>query len=322
MNLLSNGYIWLLPERHASRATFDTLQQNGLNVIESIGYVPVFSRGYTHETNIPEKYLSSQYPLVINVRNPYIQAVSLWRLNQTIAVRPHATVRNPFPDTNDRMPLLFDEILEGEDGTGLTKVYLNEPPLCKTFNEWVHCINEKDSNKFNRNSNPHKLPNKEPDYVVKVENLKEDLLKIPGITKVSTANPCTAQYFTTVMKYIIINYAINGKLDNDYFIKFIESNKKVSNALFNAKPKTYPQLLLKKTYKQLQMLPTDKLQTFIKNYFIVPEGFAEKTKLIDLYQLFSNEWKSFYNQELADIVYEDRKEWFIKFGYDRDSWKS
>lgn len=334
MNLLSNGYIWLLPGRAASRTTYDTLKLNGIDVVKTNGYVPPFSRQYTHEINVPEEHLNK--PIIMNVRNPYFQVFSLWRLAQTVAVRPFATTNNPFPDTLDKLPIWFDEVKNGEDGTNAVKTYLTLPPQCLTFSEWLKCTTESTLDlskepdhvvqleylrKFSRSSLPYNLPAKDPDYVVHIENYKEDMLKIPFIKKLSTSNPCTAQYGSTILKYVALNLALSDEYNTDYFVKFIESNTKVFNALFKVTPKTYPQVQLKKLYQQLKEIPDDKLKTFLRNFLIVPEGFKEKMKLIDLYTLFSDDWKSFYTQELADIVYNGRPEWFTKFGYDKDSWK-
>lgn len=41
----------------------------------------------------------------------------------------------------------------------------------------------------------------------------------------------------------------------------------------------------------------------------------------DEYEGQFQKFKRFYNQEIADIVYDNMKEYFIKFGYDKDSWK-
>ena len=41
----------------------------------------------------------------------------------------------------------------------------------------------------------------------------------------------------------------------------------------------------------------------------------------DEYEGQFQKYQRYYNQEIADIVYDNMKQYFIKFGYDKDSWK-
>ena len=41
----------------------------------------------------------------------------------------------------------------------------------------------------------------------------------------------------------------------------------------------------------------------------------------DTSQLYLTDWQYYYTQELADIVYNHKKEHFKVFGYSKDSWK-
>jgi len=320
MNFLSNDHIWLLPPRTGSRATFDTMHLNGINIVQTNGHTFAGARPYTHALEIPEEY--SKYPVIVNVRNPYTLVFSQWKLAQSLAIRPYS----PYLDILDKMPLWFDEVKNGEDGTTATKVYLSNPPVLDSFKDWMKISkNKKIAQKYVDDGKvvlykPKKLPEK-IDYIVRLENYKEDILKVPGVTKLNTTNPCTTQYNSTLLKYVIVCLTLFDNYNTNYFTSFIESNPKIYNAIFKTTPKSYSQIQLKKLYGQLKEIPDNKLKTFLRNFFIVPDGFKEKVKLIDLYTLYSEDWRSFYTQELADMVYENMQEWFERFNYDRDSWK-
>lgn len=309
MNILNNNIGWILPERCATRATYDTIKQNGLYIKNTLGFTPPHSRGYTHETN----QLVASMPFAINVRNPYAQAVSLWRLHQSISLQ---SFYSPYSELDTKLTIMLDELKEGSTGKDINKIWLKTIPSTLEFNEWLKSNN---TNSFNHSLYSYKVPEIQPSWIVKVENYEEDVCKVPGITKISKLNPCTSQYYGVFANYIILNSIFNNNFNNDYYLNVIKNNIKIYKSIFEATPKTYPQIMLKRLFNQLTSIPIENIASFIKNITMVPS--SSECKLVDLKILYSNNWKELYTQELADVVYNARKDWFIKFDYDKDSWK-
>lgn len=308
MNLLSNNIGWVLPERCATRVTYDTIKLNGLYVKETFGFTPPHTRGYTHETDCITK---PDIPFAINVRNPYAQTVSLWRLHQSLSLQ---SFYQPYSELDSRLIVLLNELEDGSTGEDINKVWLKFIPSTTSFDQWLNSSN------FKSSSYSYKVPEKQPDWIVRTENYEEDVLKVPGITKISKLNPCTAQYYSTFANYLIINSIFNKVYSNEYYLNIIKNNTKIYKSLTEATPRTYPQILLKRLYEKLLFNTTKDIANFIKNIAVVPDNCSYN--LVDLATLYNDNWKDFYNQETADLVYNTRREWFTTFNYDKNSWKS
>ena len=169
---------------------------------------------FTHFASIPPEINPDDYKLIINVRNPYSWVVSCW----------HAEF-NDLRSNPDAEPCSFEEFIKS-----------------RTEHFWNNEEDTTDRQIVNLN--------KQPDYLIRFENLVEDVLAIP-------------------------------------FIKEKENHPKIQRWIQTAEGRK------------------------IKNGW--REGYREEVKDIP--------WKNWYNQELADIVYNIKENYFKTFGYDKDSWK-
>lgn len=169
---------------------------------------------FTHFASIPPEINPDEYKLIINIRNPYSWVVSCW----------HAE---------------FNDLRSNPDAE-----------FC-SFEQFVKSRTEHFWNNVEDATNEQIINlNKQPDYLVRFENLVESVLAIP-------------------------------------FIKEKENHPKIQRWIQTAEGRKE------------------------KNGW--REGYREEVKNIN--------WKVWYNQELADIVYNTKENYFKTFSYDKDSWK-
>ena len=139
-------YVWLAPPRTATRSTWKMLQPYEFKIIR-LDYVP--KSFYTHDIGIPE--CAKDYPLLINIRNPYSHLVSTWYFDHT---------RNKTPISN----LPFEQYVKD---VCLKRIYSSPRTSIKDhfFPEICNVIK-----------------NIKTDYMfIKYEQLAEDIKKIPFI---------------------------------------------------------------------------------------------------------------------------------------------
>jgi hypothetical protein len=156
MNFIhSEKTVWILPERTATRTVGQLLNFWEVQIFEGNQYktcVPnkningEFSQGLRHEWNIPQTFF--HYDLILNVRNPYTRMKSYYY---------SLFLKNDCSGSGD-CHISFLEFLQKyvPDYGGMSYHFGFE----KVFTEI-----------------------KPPKYVVKYENLAEDLMKIPFINK-------------------------------------------------------------------------------------------------------------------------------------------
>ena len=204
------GFIWWGTAGCASRTTSVFLYQCGcddfMNVMENKRIC--VDGSHTHAQGIPEGY--ENYPIICNMRNPYSKCVSSY-----------------LDETAD----------EGHHSHNME------------FKEWLLQLTSDDMKNSNYDhyyiSEWDKI-GRRPDYLIRMENMEEDVKKIPMIPKND-----------------MFEIALNG--------------------------------IRKNTYK------------------------SENTR--DEYRGEFQYFQKYYDQETADIVYHNHKEYFELGGYDKDSWK-
>lgn len=205
------GFIWWATAGCGSRST--SLCFLGLGVDDMYNYLENFINGqggsFTHTQGFPVG--KEDWPVVCNIRNPY-----------SLVVSGYLDILKDYTDEGRHLEykdyLLYHYFTEEN--------LKHEDPFF--FNVW-------------------KDFHKEPDYIIHMETMGEDLRKLP--------------FFTDRKK---VEEVINEFVDNNRF-----------------------------------------------------KNGSPHDEYVGQFQKF----KRFYNQELADIVYDNMKEYFIKFGYDKDSWK-
>ena len=123
-----------------------------------------------------------------------------------------------------------------------------------------------------------------PTYYIRVENMEEDILSIPCI--VNNADP----------------FALETALE-----KNIRRNAYKSSEMKRFQPDTW--------------LDNDKQPIkYFKDGTKMPDNYEMKIKQV--YRKNGNRlWEPYFDQELADFVYEKWEDGFTLMGYDRDSWK-
>jgi len=291
MNLLSNNYIWLLPTRTASRETVSIIKHNNL-VIKP--YNNINGTEYSHHLNILKEYTS--LPVIVNVRNPYHRAFANWKLGQILNLNTNNNF-NAYTDLR-----AFTNILNTpEVFTYNFQVKLN-PVNTKLFAEWC-----------NENLITDCLPDTEFKHIVYFEDFSESILKIPFLKKIPSTLKIK-QYESNIKRYLTthIIFSINKDVFNvKYYTDFIDKFNLLSSPLqYNAMQwLDFKNSLLNLNSKKLEL---------IKQIFVLPEN--DNSTLIDANTLFDNNWKQYYNQQLADIVYKGSEYWFTKFNYSKGSW--
>lgn len=205
------GFIWWATAGCGSRAT--SMCFGILGVDDMFNYHEKIMNGeggsYTHLHGFPKG--KEDWPVVCNVRNPYSLVVSGY-----LDILAEHTKRGEKIEYKDYLVDYYfqDSNMEREDPFFL--------------NEW---------------RNYHK----EPDYIIHMETMDEDLKSLP----------------------------------------FFDDEEKMEEAI----------------------------NTFVKTNKFKNE--SPHDEYVGEFQKFQR----FYNQEIADLVYNNMKEYFIKFGYDKDSWK-
>lgn len=131
---------------------------------------------------------------------------------------------------------------------------------------------------------------------------------------------------------ILTEYKQKGKsLDfKDYLINhyFQEESLHREDPFFLNKWKTFhkePEYIihLETMDDDLRKLPffnEDGKMNEVINEFVYHNRYKNESPY-DEYEGRFQKYQLYYNQEVADIVYDNMKEYFIKFGYDKDSWK-
>lgn len=291
MNLLSNNYVWFLPSRTASRETVATITYNGFSILP---FGKEDNLNFSHKIELIKGY--ENYPAIINTRNPYLRVFANWKLRQIINLDlPNHIIFINFKNTINFLSFPG-------------KYAFNSPIMLnnintETFADWCK-----------KNLWVDYVPDINYAHIVRFENYKEDLLKIPFITKL----PPTLKHKQDeayIKKYIalhIITSIINNSFDKMYYINFIDKWNLVNSPL-PGNAKQWSELragILKYDTNHIN---------FIKHSFKFTEN--STGNLIDANIIFNSDWKQFYNQDLADWVYNKMKSWFIKFDYDKDSWK-
>jgi len=124
--------------------------------------------------------------------------------------------------------------------------------------------------------------------------------------------------FDILRKRIVEKYGLNEKRDKISFFQFVKwiEESKCMNIHWNLQVK-----LLRVEFVNCSMIV--RFENFEKDM----EEFFRRTKITPLPIEITNKTNStkmseFYNQELADIVYEIYQPDFKRFGYHRDSWKT
>lgn len=156
MNFIhSEKTVWILPERTATRTVGQLLNFWEVQIFEGNEYktcVPrknlhgEFSQGFRHEWNIPEEY--HHYSFLLNVRNPYTRMKSYY------------------------YSLFLKNDCTGSDDCNLSFIEFTEKYVKRSGGMLDHFQFEQVYEKI-----------KHPSHVVKYENLGEDLMQIPFISK-------------------------------------------------------------------------------------------------------------------------------------------
>ena len=286
MNLLSNGYIWLLPWRTASRETYNIILNNNLTVTPFVEDKP---KGYSHYIAIQKNY--ENCPVIINTRNPYSRIVFSWKLNQIINLNA--------PTNHTSMLLILCTPIEYSS----LNIKLNTPSYLP-FEEWL-----KTAIWWDRS-----VPDINYAHIVRFESFNEDIIKIPFIKNI----PPTLKHKNDegfMLSYITMHMILsanNGTFNKNYYIDFLDKNN-LPDSPVNRNAKMWSKLRY--------YLPeySDKHVEAIKQIFPITN--ADNVTLAELNEFFNPSWKRMYNEKTAALVYNNMKTWFTKFGYDEDSWK-
>lgn len=131
-------------------------------------------------------------------------------------------------------------------------------------------------------------------------------------------------------------------------------NRSVSDPGFGKKSDTFTEFVYDSLKLHCQKNNFEKLPTFVPKYLIRYENFAEDVLKLDfidfkdkfiikeynrlilnnnfLYERKTSptealdskhaNWRQHYTQELAEVIYDAAEQHFVRFGYDKDSWKN
>lgn len=333
MNILTHqgsatNFIWIAPERTASRATNAAFIHNGYPPKLVPGTTPInFESQYTHAKFIPDSYQTSDYKIIYNTRNPYARVFSVWKI---YCIFPNQQIFNVFNRDDESVTAkkainkIFRRFIINKP-ISLESVELQSPitPLIPThteFSEWV-------KRTFLKNGNIKKDElnlTRPPDYMVRTENVDEDLLKLPFIKNLPEKIIDNTTYFDEILArtrhHFMASVLKYGDYDEKYYIDFLHSRvmqKVPSNDLL-----VYE--MLTKLYNTLRtdtaVVKSQKIKN-IKECFVQIPNFASEAVISDLNEYFTDNFKKAYNEKTAEIVYQANEEWFTVFGYEKDSWK-
>lgn len=204
-------FIWWATAGCGSRATSMSLTELGVD--DLYNNVEKFyngqDRSFTHTHGFPEG--KKEWPVICNVRNPY-----------SLVVSGYLDILTEYSERGEELTYkdyLVDYYFNPDNMNREEPFFLN---IWKDFH-------------------------KEPDYIIHMETMGDDLRKLP----------------------------------------FFNDEEKMDEVI----------------------------DTFVKNNIFKNES------PFDEYEGQFQKYQRFYNQEIADLVYDNMKEYFIKFGYDKDSWK-
>ena len=315
----NSKYIWVAPERTASRATYNTFLANKVfvsNLTEKNyfpGLVKKSKSGYSHRVQIPETEYKNGYKVIFNARNPYFQLVSMWKMLQIEQLRLDNRAKPGFGTD-----FIFNNLTYRF--TKSHKYYPNpikqEPGLPKvlTFREFFNEPFVANVNQINPLKDGIEIK-----YPVRTEHFIADIIKIPFVEIVSDSiqlnDTKILELLSLVKRHFVASLIKTGTVDVKHYLDFMKAKG------------LYEESSLKTIYKRDIETTTDTLNAItdehleeLKNCYVVSDFFREHLIVWDLYEI-SQPSLTYYNQDLADTVYKLRKEWFEIFNYNKDSWR-
>jgi len=316
----ANNYVWIAPERTASRATYDAFVFNGVFVSTLSGESQQANRTYNHERYKLVNYPSSAYQIIYNVRNPYAQIPSVWR-RQQVDYQNFITFDN-LRSINDIIKCVLNTTSFSLSTLGLSAtIPITTPSNYYTFTSYI-TAGSASGRYFFRKRYPTFIQGTHA-FSVRTENLSSDLLKIPFIkaipTVISNNETRYAEIRTAITKNFILNVLKNGAIDKNYYINFFNDQNLTSEEATSSRQGPYFVKFYEFLHQSDEVI--NEAITNIIYCFNVTDEFRNNAQILDLNHLYSST-SDLYDQSLADTIYGYRTEWFERFGYDKDSWKT
>jgi len=326
MNILSNtgssnNFVWVAPERTASRATYDAMVHNGVTVATLSGESQQAYRKYNHERYKLINYPTSAYQIIYNVRNPYAQIPSVWRRQQ---VDYQSFIEsNYISSISGIVNTVLNSTSLSLSTVGLSAaIPVFTPSKYYTFNSYV-TAGSATGKYFFRKNYPTFIRGDDSIFTVRTENLSGDLLKIPFIKTLPVVITNNETRFTEIRSAIVKNFILNslkyGSIDKNYYIDFFNKNNLTSPNATSSRQGSF----FVKFYEFLNQSDSyiSNVVSQVASCFSTGSDFVSGAQILDLNHLYSPT-SALYDQQLADTIYNARSDWFNRFGYEKDSWKT